>query len=280
MGILLGIGTALTASIQNTLFKSLPGSDPFAISLVRWLIAIPPLVILTTVLHDWFLPEPIFWVLLGISLPTELLLSYLYIRAFQISPQSVVGPLFSFSTIFLLPFGILFLGEWPSVLGIAGIASIAVGPFFLGKEGVSWRGWQRMFSERGSTFIFLAAFLAAVGVTITKFSFRYVPPLQFASYALTASVVVTTCIVIARGANVRSLFSTRTIGAGLAFSAGQMMHFTGLSLLFAVYFISLKRLSIVFDVFMGRFVHGEDHFRERLIGAVLMVAGVILIAIG
>lgn len=42
----------------------------------------------------------------------------------------------------------------------------------------------------------------------------------------------------------------------------------------------IGRLSLVFDVILGRVIHHEDNFRERMAGAFFMIAGVILIAFG
>jgi len=58
-----------------------------------------------------------------------------------------------------------------------------------------------------------------------------------------------------------------------------VFHYIGLSLLPAAYFISLKRSSVLFDVLFGKFVHHENHFKTRLIGATLMVGGIILISL-
>lgn len=67
---------------------------------------------------------------------------------------------------------------------------------------------------------------------------------------------------------------------GLAYGATIALHYVGLSFLFAAYYIAIKRLSIVCDVFFGWFVYREKYFSKRIAGALLMVAGIILIAFG
>ena len=123
MGFIFGIGTALATSLQNMFFKGLKDTDPFLLNLFRFLFGLPIIALLVTIFSQWTVPPSIFWVILfGVSLPVELALSYLYVRAFQYSPQSLVGPLFSLSPLFLIPLGSVFLRETPSLLGFLGIA--------------------------------------------------------------------------------------------------------------------------------------------------------------
>ena len=230
---------------------------------------LPVMALLVTLFAEWKIPEPRFWlILLGLSLPVELTLSYVYIRAFQISPQSLVGPLFSLSALFLIPLGYIFLGELPSILGAVGILSVMIGPFFLGKESKRKSvGITNIFKEKGSWYMLASAFFAASGVTITKLSFHYASPLLFTFYSVVSIFVAITVILWFQRGFSRMPFGRSFLGMVFAYVAVVATHAVGLSLLIAAYFISLKRLSIVFDVFLGRLVHKEDHFRERLAGA-------------
>lgn len=54
---------------------------------------------------------------------------------------------------------------------------------------------------------------------------------------------------------------------------------TAITLALVAYVISLKRLSTVFGVLWGKLLFKEKDFKDRLIGAVIMAAGVILIAL-
>ena len=286
MGFLLGFISALAASAQNTLYKGLKQEDPFLISWFRFLIALPIVALLVTLFAEWAIPSFWFWILLfGVSLPLELAIIFLNIRAFQESPQSLIGPLFSLSPLFLLPLGYLFLKEISSFIGFVGIVSIIIGPFFLGKKQKReslQRRIQNIAAERGSRFILGAAVLAALGVTLTKILFHYASPLLVTFYGIVALVMGITIILFWKGG-----FSFRAawlhpsfLGIGALFSIVAATHAIGLSLLPAAYFISVKRFSLVFDVILGRVVHHEDNFRERMVGALFMIAGVILIAFG
>lgn len=287
MGILAGIGSALFASLQNSFFKKLPHASPAIINWFRFVITLPLLALLITLWGLWSIPSLSFWlVLCGLSLPLELLLSYLYVKAFQYSPQSLVGPLFSLSAVFLLPLGFLILGERPSVLGIIGVLSIALGPFILGWSGKNGHSLNprvllgNVFCERGSWYMVASALTASGAVITSKILYRSAPPLLAAFFVLTGlTAILTMVLLFRREAPTRFVHGTM-LGMGLLYGVGAILHHVGLSLMLAAYFISLKRFSIVFDVLLGRLIHKEEHFRERLLGALIMVAGLLLIALG
>lgn len=285
MGFFVGVADAFVASFQNSFFKKLPGVSSFVLNWYRFLVALPIMGILVTAFSEWHMPrEPLFWgILLGISLPVELAQSYLYVAAFQRSPQSIIGPLFTLSILFLVPLSYAVNGEVPSLLGFVGIILVILGPFFLGWQSGGMRlgnALKNVWREPGTWRMLASAFFAAIAVTFAKFSYRFVPPLVFAFYITIALwVAITVYLILRRQLPLRAA-SAPTLGMSAAYGVGQSLNYVGLSLLLAAYYISVKRLSIVFDVLFGRFMHREDHFGKRLTGALLMVAGVILIALG
>lgn len=67
------------------------------------------------------------------------------------------------------------------------------------------------------------------------------------------------------------------MGASSAFSVLAQM--TAITLALVAYVISIKRLSTVFGVFWGWLLFKEKDVKERLAGALIMAAGIILIAV-
>ena len=253
---------------------------------LRMISALPVLAVLVTIFASWRIPPPIFWLLiLGVSLPLEIFQFWLGITAIQRSPLSLVAPLASFTSIFLIPVGYLILGELPTRLAFIGIISVVGGAFFLG-----WR-WgetksilesiRNVFTEPGSYLILIGAFLVSISIAVLKRSFAYASPFLTAFYIIAALAVTLTLPALLRPAALPaerrgSLFTGLSLASGLSFA----LHYTGLSLLPAAYFISVKRLSLLFNVLFGGLFFREEHILERFSGALLMVAGVVLIALG
>ena len=281
MGFIIAVATAVAVSLQNTRFRKLSGVSTHFLNWARFIVASLLLAILVTLFTEWDVPPKQFWFLIiGLSLPLELLVSFFYVKAFQISPQSLVGPLFSFSVVFLVPLGFFLLGELPTMFGIIGVLLIFIGSFYLGSEDLyssHMNKIKNIFKEKGSYLMIAAALFAASAVSIAKFSFQYATPLLFAFYITLMLFLIYTPIALK---NITTLKSTQwrdLFFMSITYGIGIVLHYIGLSLLLATYFISIKRLSIVLDVLYGRAIHKEEHFRKRLVGVLIMVGGVVLI---
>ena len=58
-----------------------------------------------------------------------------------------------------------------------------------------------------------------------------------------------------------------------------LSHFVAISLTDVAYMISVKRFSLLFSVAYGWILFGERNVAERLIGSILMIAGVVSITL-
>jgi drug/metabolite transporter (DMT)-like permease len=194
-------------------------------------------------------------------------------------------PLSTLTVLFLVPLGFFFLGEHFTVAGIVGVVLILGGALLVTHEkGVNWSAFiMKGPGNRGVLYAIAAALFAALAITATKFSFAYVHPIMGALYIVLAQTVVLLVPAIMyrpRGARMGKT-EARDIGL-LGMSAGftHIFHHWGLSLLPAAYLISLKRLSVLINVVMGRVWLHEKNFLPRLLGTLAMLAGVVLIAVG
>jgi uncharacterized membrane protein len=64
---------------------------------------------------------------------------------------------------------------------------------------------------------------------------------------------------------------------GVLYVAMAACHFKAVEIAPVAYMIALKRTSILFSVMLGWIFFHEEEFRDRLLGASLMVAGAVLI---
>jgi drug/metabolite transporter (DMT)-like permease len=69
------------------------------------------------------------------------------------------------------------------------------------------------------------------------------------------------------------------LAPGLLYGVMMAAHVIALRLAPVAYMIAVKRTSLLMGVVYGRFLFGEGNFRERLAGAALMLAGVLLIGL-
>ena len=287
MGILIAITNAATVAFQETLIKKLRGENNFFLIWLRMIAALPVLAFLVTGFSSWAFPPRQFWLLIiGVNVPLEVVQFYIGYTALQRAPISLLAPLASLTSVFLIPVGYGILGELPTRIGLVGVVAIVLGTFALG-----WRigetqsaaeSVRNIFREPASYLMLTSAFLVSISITTTKYVFQYAPPILTAFY-LTAAIGLAALLLSFRG-SLRAGEAPRRLSflAGLGLTSGVSfgLHYVGLSLLPAVYYISVKRVSVLFNVLSGKFVFSETNIRERFAGALLMVVGVILIALG
>jgi drug/metabolite transporter (DMT)-like permease len=283
MGIIVGLLNAGAVAALSTFIKKLSGVHPHVLLWLQMVAALPVLAVLVSIFAGWSFPPLIFWLLvLGIKNPLEILLAYVKIRAFHISPISIVGPLSALTSIFLIPVGFVLLGELPTLIGFLGVFLVVLGSLVLSKQrGRSFlTGLRSMFLEKGSLLAILGAFIASITMSIAKVTFQYTTPLVAAFYAIATLSLMVGPLALRYRSAARSSSRFNIIGLGISSGLGIGLNYIGLSLLPVVYYTSIKRMSIVFNVLTGRIFFKEDHIRERLMGAILLVAGVVFIAMG
>ncbi len=282
MGLIVGILTGFFISLQNTCARKLSAFDTFALNGSRFAASAVILAVAVSIFSSWHIPPLAFFVILFITLPIDILISFCYIKAFQLSPQSLVGPLFSLTAIFLLPLDFFVFGYVPSILGLIGVMVGLLGSFFLGwdihRPGELITSFRVIFREKGTYYMLVATVASAAGVILAKFSFSYAPPMVSGFYMLAAlTLFYLPSFLRHLKASGKEWKNLSVLGVVHGFS--NIFHYFGLSLMPAAYFISLKRSAILFDVFFGKFIQHETHFGGRLLGASLMLIGIILIAV-
>ncbi len=286
MGILVGIVSAFTTSLVSVFLKKITDLRPSVLTWIRMAAAAPVLSLLVTFFHGWAIPILPFWLIMVFgSVPLEIFLAYLTTKSVQMAPLSVVAPLGVLSSIFLIPVGYFVLGELPTRIGLVGVLFIVMGSFFLGWErgkGNFQYGLANILRYPGSWIAVAAGFVASVTVTAAKYSLHYASPLLSAFYLTALMAIVLIPYFMVRPRIFKQVRMHTRDATGLAVVSGSSIafHYIGISLIPVVYFISIKRLSALISVFWGKFLFDEGYTDERLIGAGLMVGGVILIALG
>ena len=282
MGIIVGILNGFLVSIQNTLVHGLPKVDTGALNSFRFAWAVPILAILITIFGEWQIPPLPFFLILIVEIPLEIIASFCYIKAYQLSPQSLVGPLFSLSVIFLVPLSFFVFGDIPSLAGWSGIILGIMGSFFLGwdsKNPEIKKSLNNILSEKGTYYMLGTTLIVSMAIILAKLSFTYASPLLSAFYVISALMIFWLPNMFREIPLIWKKNWRQLIGIGVCNGIANILHYIGLSLLPSAYYISLKRSAVVFDVILGKTINNETHFRGRLIGASLMLIGIFLVAI-
>ncbi|MBI1912970.1 MAG: EamA family transporter [Deltaproteobacteria bacterium] len=224
-----------------------------------------------------------FWMSVAALIPLEIIALMLYIKAIRLSPLSLSIPFLALSPVFIIFTAFLFLGEWPSIYGLIGIILITFGAYMLNAAS-SEKGLlgplKAITKEPGSMLMIAVAFIYSITSTLGKIAIQHSSPIFFGSFYPFLLTIVLTVMIISKG-RLPLVFSKpgQFLLIGFCIAAMILSHFIALSLTNVAYMISVKRTSLIFSVIYGKILFNEVNIRERLLGSVIMVAGVVLIAL-
>lgn len=214
-----------------------------------------------------------------VGIPIELFATLLYLKALKSSPLSITAPLFAISPAFLIFTEPLLLGESVSFIGALGVLLIVAGAYTLNINRVSegfWGPIRSLTKERGALFMLGAAFLFSITANMGRLGVLNSSPLFFgASYFSLLSLALLVPVLLKR--NVEKLFNISLLIPGLIAGLSVMFHMKGVALIQTGYFISVKRLSLLFSIILGVVLLKERAGKERFIAGLIMLVGVVTI---
>lgn len=257
---------------------------------------------------DPALPGPGFLLALLVSGGINAVATPLVFYALHRSDMSLVAPLTSLTPLFMIGSAWLVLGERPSSAGVVGVGVIVLGAYLLNasKHRASLLApFAALLRDPGARAMLIVAFLYSFSAAYDKVGTRASSPLLWGA-ALSAVVTValaplTVRRVIAARARARAARdpAVRVAGArepsedrgadrsvrfivlaGALAAAALAAQMTALLLTLAAYVIAVKRMSTLFGVLIGHSVFREQHVRQRLLGAAVMLAGFVLLTLG
>jgi drug/metabolite transporter (DMT)-like permease len=209
-------------------------------------------------------------------------------RAYRDGDLSLVYPVARGTGLMLIPLsGVFLLGENMSVVAIAGVVGIATGIFTL-----SWWGRFRSLVSRplsvlrapGMAYALATGLIIAGYSTIDKQGVEHVTPLLY-MYLMTTSASLGLLPFIVRGRSIAS-FTREFRNHRLAIVSGGLLQFaaygmvlTALTVSPVSYVAPFREVGLLIGVGLGVFVLREPFPGGRVLGATLIAAGAIAMAI-
>lgn len=276
--------TATTAALSKLALKDY---DEYLVGWLRCVISVP---IFLSLLFFIKIPrlDPAFFYILLILLPLEIIAYLLYLKALRLSPLSLTIPFMALTPVFMIFTTRLILGEHILPMGIAGILFVFMGAYILNiktdKNGLLGPIYS-ILKERGSVYMIIVALIYSVTAILGKLVMDYSSPMFMVAVYFPVVTIFLTLIMIIRyrkgGIDLNRIKSQKTlfISLGVLFSITVLVHFIALNMTTAAYMIALKRLSVVFGILYGWLLFKEKHITSRLLGAGVMILGVILISL-
>jgi drug/metabolite transporter (DMT)-like permease len=221
--------------------------------------------------------------LILISLPLEISSYYLFLSAIRMADMSLTLPLLAFTPVLTILTAAALLGESISLIGGVGIALVTIGAYLLNGDLAHrslWAPIEAIFSTSGCRRMLLVAVLWSLTSTLGKKGILLYGAIPYGIVLVicVAAGLVSISFLRSRAGLGSLSFSRNNITlfllGGLFMAGAQITHFVSLGLAPVAYMISVKRLSLVFGVILGRLLFKEENISYRLIGASIMVLGV------
>jgi drug/metabolite transporter (DMT)-like permease len=226
-----------------------------------------------------------FFLYLALSVAPNLLANALFFEAVRVSPLSLTLPFLAFTPALLVGTSWLLNRELPSAIGTAGIGLILLGTFLLRldalRDGIAGP-LRAVLQERGSLLMLAVATIWALSAAADKAAVVRSGPLSYYLLWHLAMAIPLAIWLLFRASRLRALAAQVVPAAGTAalhVLAGSLQ-MAALPLLPASYVIAIKRAGMLLGIVYGRVLFGERDLAQRLLGAAVMLLGVLCITLG
>jgi len=280
--VLYSLLSAFSWATADIFTKKVSKADDYILMLSRFLFA-APFVLLPLFFIEIPKLDNVFWLVLSLSIPIEVLAWILYVKAIRISPLSLAVPFLSLTPVFLVFTSFVILTESPTIMGFFGILLVVIGAYVLNlkefNKGIL-EPFKAIFKEKGCIYMIIVAFLFSITANLGKILVLKSSPLFFS--AIYSPLLVIPFLIIAYFTSRKNIIQLRfnfknLFFIGFFFALMIFFHNFAIRLVIVPYMISIKRTSSIFSVLYGHFLFKEKNIKERLVGALIMLAGTALI---
>ncbi len=229
---------------------------------------------------------PNFWMALAIGGSLNVVAYTLYVKAIRLADLSLMSPLSTLTPLFLLITSPLIVQEVPTIWDAVGVFLIVIGSYVLNLN-ASASGFfgplRSIFRNKGTRMMVVVAFIWSITSTFDKVGVLNSSPIFWAIVLFGSIALGILPLIILKSKNpiqgIRSHWRLLLL-AGVANGIGVGCQMVAVGMVAVTQVIAIKRMSALFSVGFGYFVFGEKVIRERLLGAGIMVTGVVVMTIG
>ncbi|MBE9061528.1 EamA family transporter [cf. Phormidesmis sp. LEGE 11477] len=230
--------------------------------------------------------QPNFWWALLIGGGLNILAFTLYVRAIKIADLSLTVPLVTLTPLFLLITSPLIVNEQPTLADAIGVVLLVIGSYVLNITPARRNIWAPLLSmaqNPGSRLMLCVAFIWSITSNFDKIGVVNSSPLFWAMslFAVIAGGMVPFVFWRSSSAGLTPLLSQwQLLGVTGGFNAIAITcQMLALTIAPVAQVIAVKRMSALLSVLFGYFIFGEKGLRARLLGASIMVSGVVLMSL-
>lgn len=223
-----------------------------------------------------------FWKAMFISGVINVVTTYLMLKALKEGELSLVAPILALSPIFLLLTSPIITNQFPNFWGLIGIL-LSVSGIYTMKAQEKKLGWleplKAIWRSRGVKAALLVSFLYSISANYDSIATKNSSPFFF---IMVINFFIFLCFLLPAISQKKFWSSIKENFKGLSLVSVMMTsevgcQFTAFEMAIVPYVISIKRTSALFSVLWGKQFFKEEEFKNRLFGAIIVVAGLVII---
>lgn len=204
----------------------------------------------------------------------------LLLKGLKFGDMSIAVPLRNLVPLFALVWAAVFLHETVTPTLIFATILVILGAMLLHVK----KGFKLVLRRKSSLFALTAALLYSLALIADKFALTYIKPLNYAflTYLTTFIFLIIFNIAIKNMHNVSNLLKKNWKGIVLVavFAClGSFFTFTAISLVDVTKIAPVLRMEVLFSVIAGGIFFKEENIFMKIIGAILLVAGILIIVL-
>lgn len=226
-----------------------------------------------------------FWIALVLGSSLNVVATILIMKALKSSDLSITAPMIAFTPVFLLLTSPFMVGEFPNFWGLVGVLTVFAGVYTLNikeKAGGFLSPLKALMKEKGPRLMLMVAFIWSITSNFDKIGVQNSSPIVWATSATIFMALALLPIMLWRSPGAIKIIPSNfkwLAPIGLFSALSLVFEMITLSLTLVAYTYAIKRTSILMSVFFGHLIFKEKGLKERLAGAAIMVAGVLVIAL-
>lgn len=277
--------TAFFESLKDVFSKkSLKNIDEYIVSWSLRFFALPFLIPLLFFIEIPSLGNQ-FWTAFLVGGSLNVITTILYMKAIKHSDLSITVPMITFTPLFLLLTSPLMVGEFPSFFGLIGVLLIVAGSYTLNikqrHEGYI-APFRALLKEKGPRLMLLVAFIWSITSNFDKIGVQNSSAIFWViATDIFIALILFPIMIYKSRANMHQIKTSYKLllPIGLFSAIASIFQMIAISLTLVAYVISIKRTSAVMSVLFGHFIFKEEGVKERVLGAIIMVVGVLFIVL-
>ena len=211
----------------------------------------------------------------------NVLATALQYKTLKTADLSLAAPMLSFTPVFLILTSFIILGELPTYIGILGIVFIVSGSYVLAMtpKQKPLDPFRKLFANTGTASYLLVAFIYSITANFDKKA--VIASDVYFGTALSFLIISGGLFICGAGRDkmIAEYWENKWkfIMLGVILACSAIAANTALTQQIVPYVIAIKRLSILFVVLYGIILLKETDGRQRLLGASIMLIGVLAI---